>query len=208
MLDQPGCRVYLIRHGKTANTERNCFNGHFDVELSACGLEQMREISQVLRDKPIRAVYSSDLRRTVAGARLIAEPHGIQPVAYPELRELSVGKWEGLSVDEVNKLYPGEIEKRFRDIETSRVQGGETIGELQNRALPKFLEIVKNHPRESIAMVCHGGVNRTILYHLLEIPLKHFFRTRQDFACINMIQFYDGNFVTVELLNGSARQIS
>ncbi|MFQ5716846.1 MAG: histidine phosphatase family protein [Nitrospinales bacterium] len=202
MEDNSVCRVYLIRHGETANAGRNCFNGHFDVDLSPLGLEQMRQVSQALKDKPIRSVYTSDLRRAREGARIIGEPHGREPISSSKFRELSVGKWEGLSVDEVNRKYPGEIQSRLANMVSSRVEGGETLHEMQARVLPAFREAAENHLNESIALVSHGGVNRVILCHVLGIPLKYIYRIQQDFAAINIVRLYKGTGM-VELVNGS-----
>ena len=40
-------------------------------------------------------------------------------------------------------------------------------------------------------MVCHGGVNRVILSHLLGIPIDKIFRVHQDYAALNIIQYYE-----------------
>jgi alpha-ribazole phosphatase len=199
---QPSCRVYLFRHGETANSKEVCFNGHFDVGLSANGENQFREWAQVLRKEPFKAIYSSDLDRTRTSAQLLAEPHQLEPIACPELRELCFGDWEGLSVAEVEKRYPDQLEERMKNIEAFQVDGGETFGQLQKRVVPKFEEIVTRHPNEQIAMVCHGGVNRVILSHLLEIPIKRIFRVKQDYAALNIIQFY-GDEPVIDLLGGA-----
>ncbi len=182
-------------------------NGHFDVSLSDKGLEQSRQIAQSLEKHPIRAVYSSDLQRTVHGARLIAEPHGLEPVACPELRELSFGQWEGMSLAELNEKFPGEMEKRVKQTEAFRADGGESFQDLYKRVVPKFLERVAQHASDSIAFMCHGGVNRIILAHLLGLPIANLFRISQSFAAVNIIQFYDDQ-VLVELINGTWKQIT
>jgi len=82
------------------------------------------------------------------------------------------------------------------------VDGGETFQQLQERVVPKFEEIIARHSNEQIAMVCHGGVNRVILSHLLEIPIKRIFRVKQDYAALNIIQHY-GDEPVVELLGGA-----
>jgi alpha-ribazole phosphatase len=203
MNDQPSCRIYLFRHGETANSKAVCFNGHFDVGLSKHGENQFREWAQVLKGEPFKAIYSSDLNRTRISARHLAEPHGLEPVAYSELRELSFGDWEGLSVAEVEERYPNQLEERMKNIEAFQVDGGETFQQLKERVIPKLEEIVARHPNEKIAMVCHGGVNRVILSHLLEVPIKRIFRMKQDYAALNIIQYY-GDEPVVELLGGSA----
>jgi len=182
-------------------------NGHFDVALSENGMDQASQLADAMKDQPIRAVYSSDLQRTYQGARLIAEHHKLDPVAFPELRELSFGEWEGKSLAELSEKYPGEMDKRLKQTELFRADGGETFQELHDRVIPKFLEITAGHPNDTIAFVCHGGVNRAILAHLLGFPIANLFRISQHFAAVNIIQFYEDQ-VMVELLNGTWQHIT
>ena len=202
MNEIPSCRVYLFRHGETANAEEVSFNGHFDIGLSAKGEDQFKEWSQVLKKEPFTAIYSSDLKRSLVGAKILGEPHKLEPVCYPELRELCFGSWEGLSVATVEKNYPNQLKERMKNTETFQVEGGETFDQLRNRVIPRFEEIIDRHPNEHIAMVCHGGVNRLILSHLLKVPIKRIFRMKQDYAALNIIQYY-GDEPVVELLGGS-----
>ena len=203
----PGCRVYLFRHGETANAHQLCMNGHFDVALSENGVEQASQLAEAMKDQPLRAIYSSDLQRTYQGACLIAGHHSMEPVSFPELRELSFGDWEGKSLAELSDKFPGEMDKRLKQTELFRADGGETFQELHDRVIPKFLEIIASHPNDSIAFVCHGGVNRAILAHLLGFPIANLFRISQHFAAVNIIQFYEDQ-VMVELLNGSWQHIT
>ena len=202
MNEEPSCRVYLFRHGETANSKEVCFNGHFDVGLSSKGGDQFKEWAQLLKEEPFKAVYSSDLKRTRESAQLLTKPHNLEPVAYSELRELCFGEWEGLSISEVEEKYPNQLGERMKDIENFKVKGGETFEQLQQRVVPRFEEIIARHPNEQIAMVCHGGVNRVILSHLLEVPIKRIFRVKQEYAALNIIQYY-GDEPVVELLGGA-----
>ena len=206
LLGQAGCRVYLIRHGETANAKDHALNGHFDIELSSKGEDQIHAVAEVLKHSPIKAVYSSDLKRTCDSADIISKHHDLKPVCYPELRELSFGKWEGLSLNELNSKYPGEIEKRFANPATFQAEGGETLNQLIERALPKYDQIIANHPGEEIVIMSHGGVNRVILGHLLGIPLNNVFRITQENAGLNIIQYYN-NQPVIELVNGLPNQI-
>jgi alpha-ribazole phosphatase/probable phosphoglycerate mutase len=207
MNGEPSCRVYLIRHGETANAGQICFNGHFDVGLSEGGVEQFRLIAASLAKHPIHSVYSSDLKRTRVCAEIVAEPHGLKPNAHPELRELCFGEWEGLSVAEVNRKYPNELENRLKNIETFSVKGGESFHQLKDRVIPKFEEIVANHANDTIVILVHGGVNRVILGHLLGIPINNIFRIQQEYGAINVIQFYEDNNAVAELIGGNHHHI-
>jgi len=182
-------------------------NGHFDVDVSPWGTTQFEKLSAALGAIPLLAVYSSDLRRTKDGADRIAQPHSLEPMAVQEFRELSFGIWEGLSVEEIDKKFPGQLAARSQNIEKFSVEGGETFRQLQDRVLPKFHEIIARHPTDSIAIVAHGGVNRVILGHILGIPIKKIFRIHQDYAALNIIQYY-GDEPVVEVMGGSHKTIT
>lgn len=206
MKQNPTCRIYLLRHGEVANAGVVAFNGHHDIELSANGKEQFAHIAEALKEFPIRAVYSSDLSRTRQCAEIIAESHGLPIVPCPELRELSFGEWEGLSVEEVERRFPGLLQERMKRIETFHANGGETYRDLHDRVVPKFNEIVARHPNDSIVIAVHGGVNRVILAHILGIPIDRIFGVEQYYAAVNIIQYYEDTAV-VELTNGTWRHI-
>ena len=191
MKGKPTCRILLFRHGETANSKEVCFNGHYDVELSERGKKQFQHWAEILKQESFKAIYSSDLKRTRNSAHFIAKEHGLELVSYPELRELSFGTWEGMSFSEVETTYPGQMEMRMGSVTTFQADGGETYPQLQTRVIPKFEEIVARHPNDQIVMVCHGGVNRVILSHLLGIPIDKIFRVHQDYAALNIIQYYE-----------------
>jgi len=191
MKGKPGCRILLFRHGETANSKEVCFNGHYDVGLSKRGQKQFQHWAEILKQESFKSVYSSDLQRTRNSAQFIGQQQGLEPVTFSELRELSFGTWEGMSVSEVERTYPGQMKERMKSVATFQADGGETYPQLQARVIPKFEEIVARHPNDQIIMVCHGGVNRVILGHLLSIPIDKIFRINQDYAALNVIQYYD-----------------
>ncbi len=195
-----------MRHGEVANAQKICLNGHFDVDLSDHGRGQSKRFADQLSTFPISAVYSSDLKRTREGADLVAHPHGLTPSYCPELRELSFGKWEGMTVKELNELHPGMLDHRFKNPDTFQADGGESFQDLSERVLPRFHEIAQKHLGETIAIVAHGGVNRVVLCDLLGFPLKNLFRISQEYAAVNRILYRPGSPL-VDIVNGTANQL-
>lgn len=202
MMKNSPTKFFLIRHGEVANNADKCYNGHNDVDLSAEGLSQMEAIADRLKTEPIKAVYCSDLIRTVKGGRIIAEKHSLKIISLQKLRELNYGRWDGKKLDDIKRLYPKELKARYDDIVNYRIQGGETLIELNNRILQVIKDIINKHKGESIAVVSHGGVNRIILLWALNIDLKNFHRIQQNYAALNIVNFYDNGNVIVELMNG------
>jgi probable phosphoglycerate mutase len=107
-----------------------------------------------------------------------------------ELREIDMGRWDGLGMDEVKRLFPGEFEKRGLDSVNYRPPGGESFADLRARVLPAYREIIGGNDG-NIAIVSHAGVNRVILCDIMNLPLKNLFEIKQDYACINRIRYFE-----------------
>ncbi|MBI5026125.1 MAG: histidine phosphatase family protein [Nitrospirae bacterium] len=187
--------LYLIRHGQILNHNEWRFTGHLDIEMDETGISQFYAIADCLSRYDIRAVYSSDLRRSLKGAELIANKLNISSFINPSFRELSFGKWEGLKAEEIPEPIP-------EDLTDFRFGGGETIRELQQRVIPALKDIISRHKGEEITLVGHGGVNRIILLDALGVEPKNFYRIKQEYGCLNIIEYAENGFASVRLING------
>lgn len=194
--------VYLIRHGEVTNGGEKRYNGHIDIDITPNGVEQMHRLAERLADTPISAVYSSDLIRSVKGAEIISSRLGISFTPMRELRERSVGLWEGLTAEEIKSLYPGEYEAWRADLLSYRPPRGECLFDVHARIIPALHRILSSHPKEMIAMLLHGGVNRIILSDALGLPIRNMFRIDQSFGCLNIIEYFEDGGAVVRLMNG------
>lgn len=195
-------RIYLIRHGEVAGAGTPSYNGHADVALTERGMAQYHELKERLASAGITACYSSDLQRCVVGAEIIGDRLGVVPVREPNLRELDIGIWEGMTWAEIVEKYPAQWQARLADIVNYRVDGGENLLDLQGRLMPVVRWIVERHRGEAVLLVAHGGANRVILLNAIGAPLSSLFAIEQNYCCLNIIDYYaDGNTV-VNLLNG------
>jgi alpha-ribazole phosphatase len=139
----------------------------------------------------ISAVYCSQLSRAMKTAEIIAAPHGLQPIVQPDLRERSFGIWEGMSFTEIKERYPAEFEAwATNPLKYSPINGESTM-EVRERAMQALDTILSRHSGESIVIVAHGGVNRTMLCDILGIPLENIFRIEQNFGAVNIIEFWE-----------------
>ena len=196
-------RLYLIRHGETDWNAEGRYQGQIDTTLSDRGRAQTACLAEALAQVPFRAVYSSPLSRSRDTARAIAARHGLPVVALDGLREVGMGEWEGLTEQEITARFGAVLTARRQDPERVTPGGGESLGELQARGLEAIREIVARHPGETVAVVAHGGLNKTILLGLLDAPLIRYWTIRQDNGAINVLEF-DERGVRVQLLNETA----
>lgn len=196
-------RVYLMRHGEVANGGEKRYNGHIDVDITERGVEQMRRLADRLASgTALKALYCSDLIRSRRGAQIISERTGVPASALRSLRERSVGKWEGLTAEEILQRFPEEYSAWRGDLLHYRPPEGECLLDVRNRVYPEYLRLVRLHPGQEIAMLLHGGVNRIILAESLGLDLNNLFRIDQSFGGLNIIDYYEDGMPVARLING------
>ena len=149
----------------------------------------------------LSAIYCSDLARAVKSADILAQPYGLVPVRVPALKERSFGVWEGMTFLEIKQNYPVEFEAWANNpLEYSPI-GGESTAGVKERVIPAVERIIKKHAGLHVAIVAHGGINRIVLCHILGVPLENIFRIEQDYAAVNIVEFWD-KYPVLKLLNG------
>ena len=185
-------RLFLVRHGATQLTAENRFSGAVGVDLSDEGRRQVRRLAERLADDTICAVYCSPLSRTAETAEILARPHELTPIRRDGLREISHGRWEGLTRDEVEELFEGEYASWEEDPFTFAPEGGESGLAVLARALPVIREIVLAHEGKNVLVVSHKATLRLLLSSLLGFDARGYRdRLDQSPACLNVLDFKD-----------------
>jgi broad specificity phosphatase PhoE len=115
---------------------------------------------------------------------------------------MDFGDWEGLSLTEIRTRFPEELDSRKADIANfTPPGGGESIAQLARRVIPCLEKILNGQKEKEFLILGHGGVNRVILCHTLGLDLSGFIRLKQDYGCLNIIDYYPDS-PQVTLLNG------
>jgi len=195
-------RIYLVRHGHLVNSDKQVLNGQSDVELSPEGMAMTETLAKWFMDKPIKVIYSSDLKRSIVGARIIASVLNIEPISEPNLREINFGRWEGLTVDEVSRYFPDRWTEWMRDPVNTSPPEGESLKQMRERVLKTLKDIITRHMGEEVVIFSHSGVNRIILCYALNMDIRDYFRIQQDFCSVNIVDFYPDSAL-VRLVNWS-----
>ncbi len=161
--------LYMIRHGESEWNACHRIQGQLDSRLSALGRRQARALYRRLRSETFDAVYASDLSRA-ADTALIAMGRESSPILTAALREVSFGDWEGLTIDDVKRRYPEELQAFRRDPVNCRPATGESFDDLSSRVVGLLDYWHENHHRQVVAAFTHGGPVRAALIHLLGMP--------------------------------------
>ena len=193
-------RLLLVRHGETELNSSERYWGSTDVRLDTVGLSQAERLRDRLATEKIDTVYSSDLKRALLTAKVIASDHKLEVITCPELREINFGQLEGLTFSQIGQLYP-EVTRLWMERNPElKYPGGESVDEFSNRVI-SFLGRLKKHTQEeTILIVAHAGVLRTLVCRLLEIDLRKRLQIRIDLASLTVIETYSREAI-LSLLN-------
>ncbi|WP_300266020.1 histidine phosphatase family protein [Microbacterium sp.] len=154
----------LVRHGQTDwNLERR-IQGTTDIPLNDTGRDDARTAAALLAQHTHHAIYASPLVRAHETAQIIADQLGLEsPQPAPDMREREFGAGEGLLVEEYLETY--------RDWQ-GLPDGAESLDEVRDRAISALDAIAADARRrsapqaESVIVVTHGGVIRSLLHHV------------------------------------------
>ena len=179
--------IYLLRHGEVAQADPRRFIGHLDVPLSARGEAQCASQARRLAGVSLAALYTSDLVRAHRSGEIIGAPHGLTPTLVPDLREMAMGRWEGLTADEIRAREPEAFADWMARIGEFPFPEGESVPDLVARAGPAFDALVARARGTAIAIVAHGGTNRALLCRALGLPLRRLLALGQDYGALTVL---------------------
>ena len=190
--------VTFVRHGK-----QEVPSGSFtpalwaDPPLSELGKRQAAAVGAALAAEPVDAVLCSHLRRAAETARQVAAPHGLEPIVYPELREVETYRDvpDGVRLEEVLPpvMWHG-VQARFnRELRWDVSPFSESSAEFRRRVVTVVEGILALHEGRHLVIVCHGGVINAYIGHLLDLRQDMFFRPAH--ASVSRILTGDGRRV-------------
>lgn len=165
-------RLCLVRHGETDWNRAHRIQGWTDIPLNATGLAQAAASAQALAGERFDAIYSSTLLRARVTAEHLAVPHGLPLRLDERLRERHLGALQGLDKAEIAAAYP-EVQRHMAERRPHyEPPGGETLPQFRARVEAWLLDVVTQHPGQTLLAVSHGGV----------LDLVHRLATSGDFA--------------------------
>ena len=153
--------LYLVRHGETVDNASQTMQGQTQGELNERGILQAQELSEEWKDREIDVIVSSDLKRAIDTAAIVAAPHGLEVVKTPLLRERDWGDFTGRYIPDLkNEPFPDNVE---------------SLENLLSRAGEFITYVRETFPGKKVLAVGHGIINKAIqavYYHksMREIP--------------------------------------
>lgn len=183
--------LLLLRHGENEWVTSGRIAGRTPgVHLNDKGRSQAAALAEFLRKQPIQGIYSSPLVRCIETAQPLAGALGLPICEEPGIIEVDYGEWHGQELKELGKQPDWQRVQHYPS--TFRFPGGETLREVQQRAVSALEEIAKRHPNQVVAVFSHGDVIRTSLAHFSGTPLDLFQRIHIHPASLSTLAIFDG----------------
>ena len=150
--------LYLVRHCETVDNANQIMQGQTQGELNENGVQQARAFSEQWKNKEIDIILASDLKRSIDTARIIAEPHQLEVLTTPLLRERDWGSFTGRFIPDLKgEVWPDDIE---------------TLENLLSRAGEFIAYVKQTFPGKKVLAVGHGIINKAIQSYYYQKPMN------------------------------------
>lgn len=196
-------KIYLVRHGETDWNQAGLLQGQTDIELNAQGLEQAHEAAERLKEVPFEIAFCSPLIRAKRTAETIIGDRKINLTTDERLRELNFGPWEGVDIRTIKDAASQPFTNPGSYIPP---EGAESFAQLYKRS-GEFVDQVLlplEGTYETVLVVAHGGVNRSILNPVLNIPVDDFWRMHMGNCATAILDCTDGKLSMLEYMDSQS----
>lgn len=180
--------IFIARHGETTWNAEGKIQGWSDPELSPLGHSQSLALLEHLKDRPIKAIYSSDLQRSYLTAQPLASHLGLPVIRQAELREIGFGILEAKNLFQFDEILKQEWNRFKQDRFSYRIPGAENYSDVAKRLTPFVEKVLTHHQGEEILIVGHRVVNRLLIGMFLEIALEETLKIEQTNDCLYLIE--------------------
>lgn len=165
-------KLYITRHGKTEWNTAQKLQGWLDSPLTHEGIERAERLSHRLKNIDFDSIYSSSQKRALDTAKIL-NTKNLEIKIIDELKELCLGKWQGMRIEDVEREYPKEHYLYFNEPESYVSLGGENFDELFIRVKRALKEIMDTED-ENVLIVSHGVTIKAIIAILKGMDMDEF----------------------------------
>jgi len=195
-------RLYLIRHGNTADEEtKKVYKGRLDIPLSPMGVTVMGRAAAFLASSGMARVFTSTLSRSVKKRGDRRGRPGPRYRKGPFLRRggfRSVGRLELLR----NKgEVPEDLGRWIEDPGTYPPPQGESFAEARERSMPRLRKVIAENAGKTIGVVAHAGIIRIMLSRSSIFASRGFSDWVRTTAASTLSTFTKTGNVSLNLLN-------
>ena len=179
--------LLLLRHAVTEHTGSRLSGWLPGLHLSEAGREQAGALAGRLAPVPLDAIYTSPLERCQETAAPLAEAKGLKVETLEDVIEVRYGDWTGRTLKELAREPLWKVVQATPS--AARFPDGESIFEMQARAVLAVERLREAHPKQTVAVCSHADVIKAVVCHYLGMHLDLFQRLVVSPASLTAIAF-------------------
>lgn len=188
-------RLTLLRHGQTDWNVALRLQGHTNIALNAAGRQQAVAAAPSVAALAPDVIISSDLDRAHDTAQEVGKLTNKPVLIDKRLRETHMGRWEGLTRDELVAQWPAEWANWRTTSAHASPPEGESRWQVAERGNQVVIELDAGQV-ENALLVAHGGLIVGLTGLLLDLP---------DAVWGNLIGINNCHWVVLHRIGGSWR---
>lgn len=169
--------IFFFRHGETDWNKNGLVQGASDIPLNETGLQQARDLADILSTKRLEIILSSDLIRAKQMAQMIGNKLNISIIFSAHLRETNYGEAEGMERVLAREKYAAIMQEIDNQKNENRHHLSLPAGESRHQVLQRVNNALHNFfaetPFNKIGVSTHGGVMNALLLHHFNV-IKRF----------------------------------
>lgn len=145
--------------------------GQHETDLTPLGERQAIALGERLEDVDFDLVFSSPQRRAMKTTQLILGKRNLPITPDNALKEILMGDWQGILIDDLMEKYPEEIDLFWHHPEQYKREGCETYDEVRRRAGQFMEKTAAENPGKTILVVTHGALLKTLYTYFKYQPI-------------------------------------
>ncbi|HET6871481.1 MAG TPA: histidine phosphatase family protein [Sporolactobacillaceae bacterium] len=182
--------LIMVRHAHSPFVfGQECSRG-----LSEQGEKDAKKTTEILSGETIHGIVSSPYKRAIQTVEGLANERGLVIQLFEELKERRLKGSYKLSEDEIDHAI-----KRSFDDQGYALEGGESLKDVQHRAIPLINDLLNKYKGQTVVLGTHGNI-MTIIMNYFDTKYDYEFWKTTTKPDIYKLEFHDLNLHSVERL--------
>lgn len=187
--------IVFMRHGQAMNNvERRLVGRLPNVPLTEDGIKQAQYAANCIKEMNISRIYASPMQRAMDSARIVARRNSIPVTEDPRLAEVEVGKFAGLTYDEITSVWGNIMLRFYQNDDMPKDMGLETFSDIKTRIQDMVRFVLENHRDENVLLVTHIDPIKAMLSTTLKLSAQDIYGIVIATGSINVFSEYKGRF--------------
>jgi broad specificity phosphatase PhoE len=194
-------KIIIIRHGAIEDRYRECYIGSTDVPLSEKGFKDSAAIGEYIADIECDHIFASPMLRVRQTLETALPAEKIKTVEYfDNIKEINFGDWEGKTIEEINELYPEQVNDWIKTLNGFGFPNGSTYEDF-HKGIEQFKDTLVNSKGSKIMVFTHGGVILSLTCSILGLEKEKMLAFKTNRGAITTFNLFENGYGVLTGIN-------